>query len=145
MITIPDTLELHEVGERVINGEKRYYYQPEWYPSLLLVTKRHPYSFYLAQNYPMVIKFDVDDSTIACDVLPHAPQWWHKIQLNKATLMPLSKGRSGKGEIPLTEVLKIKNETLNIDMFPCYLCKELTKPLQLDMCEHCWSVNSVSH
>jgi hypothetical protein len=95
------------IGKREISGVKRWYYTHRLYPRLLMVS--HSQSMNALQGKIGICLFDQPDSTIVCDVLPDAPQWWRGVKLTQCSIKLVRRLPKGP-DIPLSEVLALKQK-----------------------------------
>jgi hypothetical protein len=91
------------IGQREIEGTKRYYYAHLSYPDLLLVSHDQPLK--ALHGKIGVALFGHPDSTIVCDVLPDAPPRWRGVRLTQCTIKLVQRLPRGKA-VELREALK---------------------------------------
>lgn len=95
------------IGEREVNGVKRWYYVHLDYPNLLLVSQDAPLKD--LHGKIGVALFDHPDSTIVCDVLSDAPKHWRDAKLTQCTVKLVRRLPRGKA-VTLREVLRLNAE-----------------------------------
>jgi hypothetical protein len=81
---IVDTLSLDLLGERIVHGERRWYYRARNYAALLVTVHARPIAIG-AVRFAILDKVSLD-SRIVCDLFTRAPEEWQDIQLTQLRL-----------------------------------------------------------